>query len=130
MTSGTLGYEWDQRQYDPYYPPVRILLSTTVVSTATHHLSLYRYSSGALVFGAGTVQWAWGLDSHHDRGSAAPTTAMQQATVNLFADMGAQPGSLQPGLTAATKSTDVTPPATVITAPLNAPLRLCSARRR
>lgn len=23
-------------------------------------------SSGALVFGAGTVQWAWGLDNFHD----------------------------------------------------------------
>ena len=27
------------------------------------------HASGALVFGAGTVQWSWGLDSHHDRGS-------------------------------------------------------------
>ena len=31
---------------------------------------------------------------------------MRQATVNLFADMGVQPGTLQPGLTAATASTD------------------------
>ena len=31
--------------------------------TATHSLTLYRHSSGALVFGAGTVQWAWGLDA-------------------------------------------------------------------
>ena len=28
----------------------------------THSLSLYRAPSGALVFGAGTVQWSWGLD--------------------------------------------------------------------
>ena len=40
--------------------------------TATHHLTLYRAPSGALVFGAGTVQWAWGLDSDEpDRGNAA-----------------------------------------------------------
>lgn len=26
----------------------------------------YKASSGALVFGAGTVQWAWGLDNFHD----------------------------------------------------------------
>ena len=32
-------------------------------ATATHHLTLYRAPSGALVFGAGTVQWAWGLDN-------------------------------------------------------------------
>ena len=32
---------------------------------------------------------------------------MQQATVNLFADMGVQPGTLQAGLVAASQSTDV-----------------------
>jgi hypothetical protein len=42
---------------------------------------------------------------------------MQQATVNLFADMGVQPGSLQPGLVAATASTDHTPPTSRVTAP-------------
>ena len=30
------------------------------------------HDSGALVFSAGTVQWAWGLDGNHDRGAAAP----------------------------------------------------------
>ena len=60
--------------------------------TATHHLTLYRAPSGALVFGAGTVQWSWGLDGEHDRGTTTPDPRMQQATVNLLADMGAQPG--------------------------------------
>ena len=63
--------------------------------TATHHLTLYRAPSGALVFGAGTVQWSWGLDGEHDRGTTAPDPRMQQATVNLLADMGVQPGTLQ-----------------------------------
>ncbi len=35
---------------------------------------------------------------------------MQQATVNLFADMGVQPATLQSGLTPATASTDTTAP--------------------
>ena len=56
-------------------------------------MSLYRAPSGALVFGAGTVQWAWGLDGTHDRGGSTPDVKVQQATVNLFADMGVQPGS-------------------------------------
>ena len=30
-------------------------------TTATHSLTEYRASSGALVFSAGTVQWSWGL---------------------------------------------------------------------
>src|ERR1035438_10758257 len=42
---------------------------------------------------------------------------MQQATVNLFADMGVQPATLQPGLVPASKSTDTTPPASTISAP-------------
>ena len=35
--------------------------------TAVHSLDMYKASSGAKVFGAGTVQWSWGLDSIHDR---------------------------------------------------------------
>ena len=41
---------------------------------ATHSLTLYRHSSGALVFSAGTVQWSWGLDDMHD-GSAGSSSA-------------------------------------------------------
>ena len=47
------------------------------------------------MFGAGTVQWAWGLDNtnawaHHatDPSGNPPDPNMQQATVNLLADMG------------------------------------------
>jgi Domain of unknown function (DUF4082)/Bacterial Ig-like domain/Bacterial Ig domain len=42
---------------------------------------------------------------------------MQQATVNLLADMDAQPMSLQAGLAAATASSDATAPTSAITAP-------------
>ncbi|HEY1216191.1 MAG TPA: DUF4082 domain-containing protein [Bryobacteraceae bacterium] len=83
----------------------------------THHLCLYRAPSGALVFGAGTVQWAWGLDGNHDGSGGGPDSRMQQATVNLFADMGVQPTTLQSGLVAATKWTDTTPPTATITSP-------------
>jgi hypothetical protein len=119
LGSNTLGYEWDWQQYDASYPSGRMQLSSTNLDGHTHHLSLYRHTSGALVFGAGTVQWTWGLDGNHDRGNDAPVLAMQQATVNLFADMNVQPGSLQPGLIAATASTDLEPPASAITSPLN-----------
>ncbi|HEX5150554.1 MAG TPA: N,N-dimethylformamidase beta subunit family domain-containing protein, partial [Parafilimonas sp.] len=115
--AGTLGYEWDWEQYPASYPAGRIRMSKTVSNSHTHQLSLYKASSGALVFGAGTVQWSWGLDDDHDRGSNPPSTAMQQATVNLFADMSVQPATLQSGLVAATASTDVQPPASVITTP-------------
>src|SRR5678816_2722501 len=93
LPNGTLGYEWDWEQYPDSYPAGRIHMSSTTLNGHTHHLSLYRHSSGAMVFGAGTVQWAWGLDNKHDRGSAPADVRMQQATVNLFADMGVQPVS-------------------------------------
>jgi hypothetical protein len=116
---GTLGYETDfeQASYLTSYPYGRITLSNTAYNGKVHKLSLYRHPSGALVFGAGTVQWSWGLDDKHDRGNAAPSPIMQQATVNLFADMGVQPGTLQTGLVPATASTDITTPVTTITSP-------------
>jgi hypothetical protein len=127
---GTLGYEWDVDADNGFRPSGLMDMSSTTYSSAqpftdygsqvttaptTHHLTLYRAPSGALVFGAGTVQWSWGLDSSNPSGKT--DTAMQQATVNLFADMGAQPYSPISGLTAATASTDTTAPTSTITSP-------------
>ena len=110
---GTLGYEWDQSPYNGFQPQALMRLSSATVSVpsllqdygstygpgqATHSLSLYRHSGGALVFGAGTVQWAWGLDSVHDDGSAAADPRLQQAMVNLLADMGSSQQVYRPGL--------------------------------
>ncbi|MEC4749602.1 N,N-dimethylformamidase beta subunit family domain-containing protein [Methylomicrobium sp. Wu6] len=132
LPNGTLGYEWDVDLDNGVRPAGLIRLSTTIVNnapiltdfgstfgtgTANHALTLYRSSNGALVFGAGTVQWPWGLDSNHDRAGTATDVSMQQATVNLFADMNVQPATLQSGLIAATKSTDTTPPVSTITSP-------------
>src|SRR5215470_3313644 len=77
--AGTLGYEWDVDADNGFRPPGLMDMSSTTShsaeiftdygsntqanSTATHHLTLYRAASGALVFGAGTVQWSWGLES-------------------------------------------------------------------
>ncbi len=134
LPDGTLGYEWDEALDNGFSPPGLVRLSTTTVNvpqyiqdygseyaagTATHNLVMYRAASGSLVFGSGTLQWSWGLDSNHDRGNAAPDVRMQQATVNLFADMGVQPATLQNDLLPATPSTDADPPASQIAAPAN-----------
>ncbi|MCO5987761.1 DUF4082 domain-containing protein [Actinoallomurus spadix] len=131
--TGTLGYEWDEAPDNAVTPPGLVKYSRTTGSTsnrfllnygsqygagtATHSLVLYRAPSGALVFGAGTTQWAWGLDAVHDRAGSPTDITMQQATVNLFADMGTQPASLQSGLVPATPSTDTSPPTSTITNP-------------
>ena len=130
----TLGYEWDEDIDNGARPPGLVRLSSATVDvpqrlqdfgstygagTATHHLTLYRHSSGARVFATGAVQWSWGLDDVHDRGNDPVDVRMQQATVNILADLAAQPTTLQAGLAAASASTDVTPPTTTITSPLN-----------
>ncbi|WP_221391117.1 N,N-dimethylformamidase beta subunit family domain-containing protein [Dyadobacter sp. NIV53] len=120
LTPNTLGYEWDpeQESYRSSYPAGRIILSSTILDGQTHHLTLYKHNSGALVFAAGTVQWTWGLDINHDRYNNEPVSpAIQQATINLFADMHVQPGTLQAGLVAATASNDTQAPTHTITSP-------------
>ncbi|VDC32177.1 hypothetical protein PSET11_02965 [Arthrobacter ulcerisalmonis] len=128
----TIGYESDEDLDNGFRPAGLIKLSTTtgptsqylrdfgnVVTpgTTTHNLTLYRAASGALVFGAGTVQWTWGLDQNHDGQGAAADPRMQQAQINLFADMGAQPGTRDTALAAAAASTDTTGPTATITSP-------------
>jgi Domain of unknown function (DUF4082)/Bacterial Ig domain/Abnormal spindle-like microcephaly-assoc'd, ASPM-SPD-2-Hydin len=138
LVPGSLGYEWDVDADNGFRPAGAFRLSTTTYTlttdylldfgatygagTATHHLMTYRAPSGALVFGAGTVDWAFGLNSNHDNPFNYPTpdpdVNMQQATVNLLADMGSQPATLQPGLRIASKSTDTVPPHSTILTPV------------
>ncbi|GAA4424240.1 hypothetical protein GCM10023148_26450 [Actinokineospora soli] len=135
--AGTLGYEWDTDPDNGFRPAGSIRLSHTTVNVddgmllkdhgnlygagpADHNITLYRDpESKALVFNPATVQWAWGLDDGHTFPYGAPPTAptspaMQQATVNMLADMGAQPRTLQAGLVAATKSLDLTGPTVTV----------------
>lgn len=128
LAPGTLGEEVDLDEDNGFRPPGLVRLSTKPILTNTlwlldngstygagegaHHLTLYRHASGGLVFSAGSFQWAWGLDANHDRPWLGSSTdvRMQQATVNLLADMDAQPATLRPGLIPATASSDTTPP--------------------
>lgn len=134
LAKHTVGYESNEDVDNGSRPAGLVRLSTTTGAvpeylqdfgntvapgTTTHNLTMYKAPSGALVFSAGTVQWSWGLDAYHDS-AYAPEPAdvrMQQAQVNLFADMGAQPATLMSGLVAATKSTDTTAPTASISGP-------------
>src|SRR3984893_8447612 len=136
LVQNLLGYEWDESPDNGFRPAGLIHLSSTTLQVdtylvdygrnivsypATHNLALYRdRNSGALVFGTGTVFWVWALDTDHDLNDIHPTAVdpkVRQAMVNLLADMGVQPQTLQSGLGAATKSTDTTPPVSTITSP-------------
>ena len=129
----TVGYESDEDIDNGFRPSGLVDLSTTVGATpqyltdfgstvvpgtTTHHLTLYRAPSGALVFGAGTIQWGWGLDQDHDGDNSNPADIrMQQATANMLADMHALPTTLMSGLTMPTASTDTQAPTVTITSP-------------
>jgi len=132
LVTNYLGYEWDEDRDNGARPAglIDLSLSTVTVNSylrdygttvgtrdAVHSLTLYRAPSGALVFGAGTVYWVWGLDSNHDNEPTPEDPIVQQVTVNLFADMGVQPATLMSGLVAATASTDTIPPSSTITSP-------------
>src|SRR6185503_5908151 len=150
LNGANLGHEWDEDIDNGHRPAGLIHLSETTVNnvpyvqdwgsifasgTATHHLTLYRAASGALVFSAGTVQWAWGLDGHHDRSTGlkpeqedepdlrlgrdprSPDQRVEQAMMNLFADMGVQPASPQPGLIATGPSMDTLAPFSKVKTP-------------
>lgn len=132
LAAHTVGYESDEVLDNGFSPAGLIRLSSTTgpapdylqdfgtvtaPGTTTHSITLYKAASGALVFGAGTIQWTWGLDAQHDGAGAPADPRMQQAEVNLFADMGVQPQTLSPGLVPATASIDTTPPIVTITSP-------------
>ena len=89
--------------------------ATFDTGSATHSLVLHRRPppSRAWVFGAATVQWSWGLDGHHDVNDPprqnkyairvgldrlAPCRDVQRLTLNVLADQGVRPRSLEPAL--------------------------------
>lgn len=137
--TGTLGYEWDSDIDNSTRPAGAIDVSSTTVDindaklrmdwgnvygngTATHNLVEFRdQDSGALVFGSGTVQWSWGLTNvptyNPDDTVVTEDSRMQQATLNVLADMGVQPLTRQSNLVAATASTDTTGPSVTVTSP-------------
>jgi hypothetical protein len=134
LAPNTLGYEWDVDVDNGFRPAGLFRMSSTTVSglevftdygsttklggTATHSLTMYKAPSGARVFNSGAVQWAWGLDDWNNDGlNNPPDRDMQQATLNLFADMGVQPYALLPGLFAASPSSDTTKPTSTISSP-------------
>ncbi len=130
LADATLGYEFDTDPDNGFRPAGTFDLTAQTENVqaklldygsrvgpgqVTHNMTFYRAASGALVFGAGTIQWAYGLDAVHDGPSTTASPAMQQATVNLFADMGVRPKSLISGLVTASASTDTLAPAVLVT---------------
>ena len=143
---GLLGHEWDTDVQNGFRPAGLVHMSSTSMDnvqyiqdegstydtgSATHHLTMHKRSSGSIVFGAGTCQWSWGLDGHHDlvggldlqmgkncyslrvgKDQLVPDgdRDIQQATYNMFTDMGATPLNLQTNLIRSSASSDIETP--------------------
>jgi len=145
--AGILGHEWDEDLDNGFRPAGQIRMSQTEIDnvlyiqdygsvydtgSATHHLTMHRHGKG-IVFGAGTVQWTWGLDEMHDNPTGVPPRVanphhnrvgkaphmvdrdLQQATVNVLIDMEVRPGNLQSGLVLTEPISDYIPPRTNVT---------------
>jgi hypothetical protein len=145
--AGYLGYEWDVFRDDCALPLGIFTLSDTVVNAtgfmmekfgaaykgsgyANHRMTIYRHVAKAaqphhapktsIVFGAGTVQWVWGLSDWHDTDIFVPASnVIQQATVNMLADMNSVPMTLEnaPNLKFSRPSHDIEPPQSYIKFP-------------
>src|SRR5258708_249024 len=90
-----LGYEWDSDVDNGFRPAGIVHLSTTTETTtkmildpygeilgpgvATHNMTLYRDASTALVFSAGTVNYAKALDGNSFLQASIPDPNVQQA---------------------------------------------------
>ena len=100
---GIVGYEVDRsfgagEFFGPWTPPGLTVLGRTPIRlrdgrAGASEATLYRASSGAFVFAAGTIQWSWGLD---DWGAPAlrPAVANPDArriTANLMRAFGRAP---------------------------------------
>ena len=128
-----LGYEWDSDVDNGHRPAGLVNLSMSVHAVDTylrdygavtgdnpavpHSLTMYRAPSGALVFSAATVYWAFGLDTEHDANQMPADPDIRQAMVNMFADMGVQPTTLDPTLVAGAPLTDLQAPSSTISSP-------------
>ena len=132
LADATLGYEFDA-DLDNGFRPAGLFHSPSTTraaqsklqdygntvgpGTATHTMTLYRASSGALVFGAGTVQWSWGLDANHDGPQSSDgRRACSRRRSTSSPTWARSPRRCMTGMVAATQSTDTTKPTSTITA--------------
>lgn len=114
-----VGHEWNHDDDNGWRPPGLVRLSSTPMAgtslargdgdpargraASVHHMTLFRHApSGALVFHAGAIDFGRLLDGFRSDGldpvsEGAAAHAVQQALLNLFADMGLPRPATLPG---------------------------------
>lgn len=88
---GLLGYEYDRIWDGRPIPDNLVLLADSPVVNSSgepsvQHASIYQAPSGAWVFAAGTMYWAWKLDDN-DRTNYGEDPRVQRMTDNILVEM-------------------------------------------
>lgn len=90
--TGLVGYEADRR-FSEYAQPIAVPGSYTLLSQSPFsasggqdvgNSSIYQAPSGAWVFGAGTINWGFALDSYNPGGASLTDARIQKMTANLL----------------------------------------------
>ncbi len=114
--AGLVGYEFDSRatseaslsSFVSYEPAGLRTLAHSFVPAADNGVdsysdaTIYTAPSGAIVFSAGTMQWAWGVDTgmhtgYNDNNPNFANAKSQQITANLLAEFLKPPGRARAG---------------------------------
>ena len=133
LPNGTLGYEWDEDLDNGFGRPGLIRMSDTVAPAERAHRSWLHLRGGhgqacahplpARERRAGVWRGhravVVGPRRHARSRRGAPSVPMQQATMNLFADMGVQPLTVQPGLARRWLRRTPSAPTSTITSPVH-----------
>ena len=81
---GVLGYEVDG--ISAFSPPGTHIVARSSVSGIDGVATLYRATSGAIIFSSGSMQWSWGLDDYNapQLRTSVVSPAVQQMTRNIL----------------------------------------------
>src|SRR6266545_4424507 len=100
---GIVGYEYDKVWNNGFSPPGLTVVSNSPVvgccegsGSSVSNSTLYTAPSGAQVFAAGTIQWAWGLDNYS---ANFASVGIQKTTSNILNAFGS--GATSPAPTVA-----------------------------
>lgn len=90
--TGLVGYEAD-RVFEEFAQPSAVPGTFTLLSHSPFngsnnpevaHSSIYQAASGAWVFGAGTINWPYGLDAYNPGGASLADARIQRMTANIL----------------------------------------------
>lgn len=99
---GIVGSEWDNltgapESDQPSSIPGLVVLTDSPTLPGVNQNAVIYQTANATMFAAGTLNWAWGLETFNSPINAQDQR-LRQITVNVLSDMGADPGTPSAGI--------------------------------